>query len=90
MHLPGRDTRHISLARVGHRVSSELSREECTIFSQGETLEEVKPDYLVTKGTISHTLPIVLRIKLKTRTSPPRLLVMFKLPNFAYLLVSVF
>ena len=65
---PALEGRFLSTGPPGksHKVSSEFSREGCIIFSQRETLEEVKPEYLVTKNAIYHTLQwlsIVLRIK---------------------------
>lgn len=66
--FPALEGRFLSTGPRGksRKVSSEFSREGCIIFSQGEMLEEVKPEYLVTKNANYHTLqslPIFLRIK---------------------------
>ena len=66
--FPALEGRFLSTGPPGksRKVSSEFSREGCIIFSQGEMLEEVKPEYLVTKNANYHTLqslPIFLRIK---------------------------
>ena len=55
---PALEGRSLSTGPPGksHKVSSEFSREGCIIFSQRETLEEVKPEYLVTKNAMYHTL----------------------------------
>ena len=48
---------HISLAKAGHKVFFEFRREGCVIFPPGGTLEEVKPEYLVTRNLPQFTTP---------------------------------